>query len=105
MEINDIFVEAVKERIQSFNKTRGRRKELSPEFVVNIPLPNRKYGRIVQWSDSPMPDITHRLIPHMAEVTVRTMLRLRSRPHILTVGMFENKANGEYLIRFKIPTN
>lgn len=105
MEMNDLFLEAVKERIKHFNETRGRRKELAPDIVDDIPLPNRKYGRIVCWGTSPMPDIKHRLIPQMAEVTVRTMLRLRPRPSIITVGMCEDRRNGDYLFRFKIPKN
>ncbi|MBA7653138.1 hypothetical protein ES703_60981 [subsurface metagenome] len=109
MEMNDVFVGAVKERIQNFNKTRRRRKELNPDIVDDIPLPNRKYGLTINLGDVSMSDITDMVIPRMAGATVRTMLRLKTRPHIITVGMFKHRAvgveTGEYLFRFKIPHN
>ena len=109
MEFNDIFVEAVKGQIKHFNETKGRRKELIPDFVDDIPLPNRKFGRMMNLSDMETPDIISRVIPRMAGATVRTMLRLKSRPSILTVGMFKHRVvgveTGKYLFRFKIPCN
>ncbi len=103
--MNVLFVEAVKERIHHFNETRGRRKELNPNIVDHLPLPNKKFGRIIRWEGSPISDIEHRLIPRMAEVTVRTMLRLRPRPHTIDVAVFENVSSGDYLFRLKIPLN
>lgn len=101
--MNDLFLGAVKEKIQHFNETRGRRKELTLDIVDDIPLPNRRFGRIVSWGDSPMPDIEHRLIPQMAEITVRTLLQLKPRPHKIALAMFERKQKGKYLFRFKLP--
>ncbi len=98
----DIFVDAVKERIRHFNETRGRRKELNPDIVDDISIPNRKYGRILKHGEGPTcPEVINR----MAKATVRTLLNLRPRPHIMTVGMFEDTRNGDYLFRFKIPRN
>lgn len=98
--MGDIFVEAVKRSIQNFNKTRGGRKKLAPDIVDQIPLPNRKYGRIIVFKDEPT---SPEVISRMAEATVRTLLRLKPRPTIMTVGMFEFMWSGDYLFRFKIP--
>jgi len=105
--MNDPFVDAVKAEIQNFNETKGRRKELAPDIVDGIPLPNRKYGRILEiGEDAPpdlVPDLLSEAINKMAKATVRTLLRLNPRPHIMSIGMFENRQNGKYLFRFKIP--
>lgn len=99
----DYFTEVVKDKIREFNETRGRRKVLDPTFVDDLPLPNRKYGRVFCTEDGELPDSG--VIDKMAGATVRTMLRLKPRPFTVMVGMFRHKEFGEYLFRFKVPRN
>ena len=100
MDVNALFLEAVRKRIKDFNKTRGRRKELNPDIVDYLPLPNRKFGRILK--DVSL-DVLPEAIIKMAGSTVRTLLKLRPRPCIVAIDALENKEKCKYLFRFKIP--
>lgn len=96
------FVKAVKEKVEEFNASRGRRKELAPVFVDDIPWPSMKYG--IRWTPD---EETPGIIEKMAKATVRTMLKLKTRPAKVAVGILQHRIAGteryEYLFRFKIP--
>ena len=98
------FVDAVKTEIENFNKKRGRRKELNPVIVENMPPPYRKFGRIVVCGDREPSGVLYDAIPRMANATVRTLLKFKPRPQIVDVNVFEQGEDAiRYLFRIKLP--
>lgn len=96
--MNTLFVDEVKEGIKRFNETRGSRKELSPNFVETISHPYNNFGLVVDCKEHILSDV----IPRMAGATVRTLLKQKSRPQMITVAMLRRKNPSEYLFRLQI---
>jgi len=103
MDVSDVFLNAVKTKIQRFNKTRGRRKALNPRIVKNIPLPSKNYGRTLKCGDSL--EISPEAISKMAEATIRTLLKLKPRPPIIKLDVFSYERGRKYLFRLRLPKN
>lgn len=87
----------VEEGICKYNKTRGRRKELSIEFVNETPYPGRLYGQIVvDWDGSST------TFSRIAGAVVRTLLRRRCRPSMACLSLHHLEGTG-HLVRLALP--
>lgn len=101
--MNDPFMDAVKDKIFDFNKTRGRRKELTPCIVDYLPHPRKRWVRLIDISTEAPPDILTEAIDRMAGAAVRTLLNRKPRPELICVVMLVNRAKGQYLFSLRIP--
>lgn len=104
--IDTIFLEAVKENINNFNKTRGKRKELSPKFVDRIPGRGKKFGRILDMSlyteDDEIQRLYSEVVPKIAKMVIRTLLTRKPRPGEMVVGILPCSDNRR-LFRIILP--
>jgi len=105
--LDDILSEAVKEHINNFNERRGRRKELSPEFVNHIHGAYRKFGRSIDLNLYTEDDEIYRLhsevVPKIAKMLVRSLLKLKPRPSEMAIDGVRHSDRSEYLFRLRVP--
>lgn len=106
-DIDCFLLDSVREDIEEFNATRGRRKRLGPAFVKWSEMFGvwRKYGKILPIEDWLSPD-TQDIVKRMAHAVVRTMLRRRPRPERvhLDIVWVDIKGGGQKLLcRLMIP--
>ncbi len=93
MNYQQILQDTINDEIGRFNKTRGRRKELKPQFVAKEGIREyRKVGRILEFDQETL--VENRLnicdcIQKMGQATVRTMLKTKPRPAKYWVGIHE----------------
>ncbi len=96
-DLADSYREAVNVEIENFNRTRGRRKELTPLVVdtSTVKYPYQKFGRIFEAGDAPQ-NVILEVLPRMAQWTVNSLLHRKPRPLKISLDILQcvEKFNG-----------
>lgn len=103
-ELTRSYRTAINEKIREFNKTKGRRKELAPEFLEGMPLPYQKYGRILTGlTGGEEGGVLVDAISKMAGAAVRTMLLRKPRPRKAVAHAWQRSGDSDYMFRLVLP--